>query len=104
MRIRQHSSGAGVYVDGSDASVLCVGEDGVTVQNIIISSASGGNCIPRSLSYSPLLHGVVIKCNGGSVFALRAVWPHSLRCAWRVFVSKTESGFNWFQCKKNVIC
>jgi hypothetical protein len=57
--------------------VTCVGKDGVTVKSIAISS--GG---PRSLSYSPSLHGVVVKCDDGSVFVLRDAWSHSLRCEW----------------------
>ncbi len=50
----------------SDPSVLCVGENGVTVKTIIIPSASGGAFIPLSLSYSPSLNGVVVKQDGGS--------------------------------------
>ena len=50
----------------SDPSVVCVGEDGVTVKNIIIPSASGGAFTPCSLSYSPSLNGVVVKEYGGS--------------------------------------
>jgi DNA-binding beta-propeller fold protein YncE len=56
--------------------VACVGKDGVTVQNITISSG------PHSLSYSPSLDGVVVKCRDGSVFVLRDAWSHSLRCTW----------------------
>ena len=55
--------------------VTCVEKDGVTVQNITISR-------PRSLSYSPSLNGVVVKCGDGSVFVLRDAWSHSLRCEW----------------------
>jgi DNA-binding beta-propeller fold protein YncE len=58
--------------------VACVGKDGVTVQHIIISSGS----IPSSLSNSPSLNGVVVKCRDGSVFVLRDAWSHSLRCEW----------------------
>jgi hypothetical protein len=58
--------------------VTCVGKDGVTVQHITISS--GGD--PRSLSYSPPLNGVLVKCYDGRVFVLRDAWSHSLRCAW----------------------
>ncbi len=57
--------------------VACVGKDGVTVKCITIFS--GG---PRSLSYSPSLNGVVVKCYDGSVFVLRDAWSHSFRCAW----------------------
>jgi DNA-binding beta-propeller fold protein YncE len=59
-------------------NVTCVEKDGVTVQNITISSSG----YLRSLSYSPLLNGVVVKCRDGSVFVLRDAWSHSLRCAW----------------------
>jgi DNA-binding beta-propeller fold protein YncE len=55
--------------------VTCVEKDGVTVQNITISR-------PRSLSYSPSLNGVVVKCRGGDMFLLRDAWSHSLRCTW----------------------
>ena len=59
--------------------VACVGKDGVTVQNITISSR-----VPwPTLSYSPSLNGVVVKCrDGGGVFVLRDMWSHSLRSAW----------------------
>jgi hypothetical protein len=56
--------------------VACVGKDGVTVQNIAISG------IPWSLSCSPSLNGVLVKCGDGSVFVLRDAWSHSLRCEW----------------------
>ncbi len=56
--------------------VVCVGKDGATVQSIAIS----GN--PWSLSYSPSLNGVLVKCGDGGVFVLRDAWPHSLRCEW----------------------
>jgi hypothetical protein len=58
--------------------VTCVGKDGATVQHITISS--GGS--PSSLSNSPSLNGVLVKCFDGSVFVLRDAWSHSLRCAW----------------------
>jgi DNA-binding beta-propeller fold protein YncE len=57
--------------------VTCVGKDRATVQNITISSGD-----PWSLSYSPSLNGVVVKCFYGSVYVLRDAWSHSLRCAW----------------------
>jgi DNA-binding beta-propeller fold protein YncE len=62
----------GMY-GSSDASVVCVGEDGVTVKNIIIRSASGGAFSPWSLSYSPSLNGVVVKewDGSGGVMLLR---------------------------------
>jgi hypothetical protein len=58
--------------------VTCVGKDGVTVQHFTISS--GGD--PRSLSYSPPLNGVLVKCYDGRVFVLRDAWSRSLRCEW----------------------
>jgi hypothetical protein len=66
----------GSIVLAHDYGVTCVGKDGVTVQNINVPS------IPCSLSYSPSLTGVVVKCFDGSVFVLRDAWPHSLRCEW----------------------
>jgi hypothetical protein len=57
--------------------VKCVGKDGVTVQKYSVSSSA-----PRSLSYSPPLNGVVIKCRDGNMFVLRDAWSHSLRCEW----------------------
>jgi DNA-binding beta-propeller fold protein YncE len=56
--------------------VARVGNAGVTVQNIIISG------IPWSLSNSPPLNGIIVKCYDGSVFVLRDAWSHSLRCEW----------------------
>jgi hypothetical protein len=56
--------------------VVYVKKDGASVQNITISSG------PHSLSYSPSLNGVVVKCFDGSVFVLRDAWSHSLRCEW----------------------
>jgi hypothetical protein len=56
--------------------VTCVGKDGATVQHINVPS------IPSSLSNSPSLNGVVVKCSDGSAFVLRDAWSHSLRCAW----------------------
>jgi hypothetical protein len=49
--------------------VVCVVKDGVTVQSI------GVPCIPKSLSYSSSLNGVVVKCYDGGVFVLRGVVP-----------------------------
>ncbi len=66
----------GSMVVACNSRVVHVGKDSA-VQNI------GGALIPRSLSYSPSLNGVVIiKCSDGSVFVLRDAWSHSLRCAW----------------------
>jgi DNA-binding beta-propeller fold protein YncE len=67
--------------DGSDASVVCVGEDGVTVKNIIIPSTSGGAVYPYSFSHSMSLGGVVVKTTRGS-FLLRDAWMSSNRSAW----------------------
>jgi DNA-binding beta-propeller fold protein YncE len=66
----------GSIVVAHEDGVTCVGKDGVTVQNIDVPS------IPRSLSNSPSLIGVVIKCRDGSVFVLRDAWSRSLRCEW----------------------
>jgi DNA-binding beta-propeller fold protein YncE len=72
----------GSMVVAHDDGVVCVGKDGVTVQKITIRSASGDVLVPRSLSYSPSLNGVVVKCFEGGVFVLRDAWSHSLRCEW----------------------
>jgi DNA-binding beta-propeller fold protein YncE len=66
---------------GSD-SVVCVGEDGNLMQNIIISSASEGVLLPLALSYSPSLNGVVVQIFEGGLFLLRDAWMPSSRCAW----------------------
>jgi DNA-binding beta-propeller fold protein YncE len=67
----------GSIVVAHEDGVTCMGKDGVTVQNITISSD-----VPCSLSNSPSLNGVVVKCFKGSVFVLRDAWSHSLRCEW----------------------
>jgi sugar lactone lactonase YvrE len=67
----------GSIVVAHGKGVACVGNAGVTVQEIAISSSK-----PCSLSYSPSLNGVVVKCGDGSVFVLRDAWSHSLRCEW----------------------
>jgi DNA-binding beta-propeller fold protein YncE len=67
----------GSIVVADENGVACVGKDGVTVKNIIISGFS-----TRSLSYSPSLNGMVVKCYDGSVFVLRDTWSQSLRCEW----------------------
>jgi sugar lactone lactonase YvrE len=72
----------GSIVVAHEDGVTCVEKDGVTVENIIIRSASGDVLVPRSLSHSPSLNGVVVKSRDGSVFVLRDAWPQSLRCAW----------------------
>jgi DNA-binding beta-propeller fold protein YncE len=66
----------GRIVVANKNGVACVGNAGVTVQNIIISG------IPWSLSYSLSLNGMVVKCYDGSVFVLRDAWSRSLRCEW----------------------
>jgi hypothetical protein len=63
-----------------DASVVCLGEDGVTMWNNIVPFAVGDS--PRSLSYSVMLKGVVVKTFGGAVFLLRDAWMCSSRSAW----------------------
>jgi hypothetical protein len=75
----------GRYADGRDARVVCVGEDGGLVQNIIIPiipSASEGVFIPTALTYFPSLKGVVVKIFSGKAFLLRDAWMSSNRCAW----------------------
>jgi sugar lactone lactonase YvrE len=70
---------------GGNGSVVYVGEDGVTVKNIIIPSASDVTFTPHSLSYSPSWNGVVVKTLDGNVFLLRDTcdaWMSSNRCAW----------------------
>jgi sugar lactone lactonase YvrE len=70
---REDGSIVVVHEDG----VMHVGEDGATVQNIIISG------IPWSLSHSPPSNDVLVMCRGGDkMFVLRDAWFHSLRCAW----------------------
>jgi DNA-binding beta-propeller fold protein YncE len=66
-----------IVVTSGNGNVACVGKDGVTVQNIAISSDP-----PWSLSNSPSLNGVVVKCRDGGVFVLHDAWSHSLRCEW----------------------
>jgi DNA-binding beta-propeller fold protein YncE len=66
----------GSIVVAHEDGVTCVGKDGVTVQNINVPFS------PCSLSYSPSLNGVVVKCDDGSVFVLSDAWSHSLRCEW----------------------
>jgi hypothetical protein len=61
---------------------VCVGEDGVFLQIIVIPRASGGAFIPYSMSYSPSLNGVVVKTLGGNVFLLHDEWMSSTRCTW----------------------
>jgi DNA-binding beta-propeller fold protein YncE len=63
-------------VDGRGASVVCVGQDGGTIQripNIIIP------CACETLSYSPSLKGILLKTSDGSVFLLRDAWMYSSR-------------------------
>jgi hypothetical protein len=72
------------YCGSASASVVCVGQDGVTLQNIIIPCTSGGtvNFAPLSLSYSLSLNGVLVKTLEGGVFLLRDAWMASSRSAW----------------------
>jgi DNA-binding beta-propeller fold protein YncE len=81
----------GSIVVAHNDGVVCVGKDGVTVQNIIISR------FPWSLSCSPSLNGVVVKCyDDSSVFVLRDTWSQSLRCEW-VHACVCESKINIIQ-------
>jgi DNA-binding beta-propeller fold protein YncE len=67
--------------DGSAGSVVCVGEDGVKVQEIIVPSQSGGTSSPHSLTSSPSF-GLVVRTNNGRVFLFRDAWISSSRCTW----------------------
>jgi hypothetical protein len=67
----------GSIVVASRNGVACVGNAGVTVQSI-----GDDAVLPWSLSYSPSLNAVLVKCGDGSVFVLRDEWSHSLRCEW----------------------
>jgi DNA-binding beta-propeller fold protein YncE len=67
---------------GSGGSVVCVGADGLTAQEIIIPSTTGGAILtPYSPSYSASLNGVVVKTHEGA-FLLRDAWFASSRHAW----------------------
>jgi DNA-binding beta-propeller fold protein YncE len=67
---------------GSDRKMVCVGEDGVTVQNVIIPSPAGVRFFPYSFCYSSALSGVVVKTFAGNMFLLRDAWICSNRCSW----------------------
>jgi hypothetical protein len=63
-------------------SVVCVGADGLTAQEIIIPSTTGGAILtPYSPSYCAPLNGVVVKTHEGA-FLLRDAWFASSRHAW----------------------
>jgi hypothetical protein len=69
--------------DGGSGSVVCVGQDGGTVQNIMIPSAIDGTFhLPVSLSYCVFLKGVVVRTYKGGLFLLRDAWFASSRSAW----------------------
>ena len=72
------------YRGSASVSVVCVGQDGVTLENVIIPSTSGGtvNLAPLSLSHSLSVNGVLVKTLEGGVFLLRDAWVASSRCAW----------------------
>ncbi len=72
----------GSIVVAHEKGVACVGNDGVTVQNIGVPSPRPHFGTPISLFYSPSLNSVGVSCFNGSVFVLRDAWFHSLRCAW----------------------
>jgi hypothetical protein len=71
-----------VTQEGCCASLVCVGEDGVTVKNIVFRGTSGDAVAPWSLSYSHTLSVLVVKACVGNVFLLRDAWNTSSRCAW----------------------
>ena len=82
--VLQYENGSVLVAQGDPGiakSVVCVGEDGVTVKNIIIPGASGGAFNPYSLSYS-VMSGVLVKTREAMVFLLRDAWISSNRCAW----------------------
>jgi DNA-binding beta-propeller fold protein YncE len=81
--VLQCEDGSIVVAQGvCDGSLVFVGEDGATVQNIIIPSPSGGVSIPVFISFSSLWNGLVVKTNEGQVFFVRDAWSFSSRCAW----------------------
>lgn len=63
-------------------SIVFLGADGSTVEKFFFCSANGNILKPVTLSYSPLFHGVIMKCFDGGVYLLRDAWSHSSRCAW----------------------
>lgn len=62
--------------------VMCIGMDGVTLEQMVMRSVSGDVLQPNSLCHSPLCNGVFVKCTDGSVFLLRDAWVRSSRCSW----------------------
>jgi DNA-binding beta-propeller fold protein YncE len=69
--VLQCGDGSRVVAEGeAHGSVVCVGVDGVTVQQIV---AGEDDFIPHSLAYSPLLRGVLVKerGSGGRVMLLK---------------------------------
>jgi DNA-binding beta-propeller fold protein YncE len=69
-----------------EASVVCLGEDGLSVQDVFTPSPNGRAFTPFSLSHSSFLNGLVVKTMGGS-FLLRDVWMCSNRRAWLTAMS-----------------
>jgi hypothetical protein len=67
------------------SKVVGVGQDGGTVQDIMIPAASGSAFTAHSLSSS--LNGLVVKTYDGKVFLLRDAWMSSSRCGWLSAVS-----------------
>jgi DNA-binding beta-propeller fold protein YncE len=66
-----------------NGGLVCVGVDGVTVNNIMIPNANGGSFSPCSLTYSQTLSGLVVNIfEGGGAFLLRDAWKASCRNAW----------------------
>jgi DNA-binding beta-propeller fold protein YncE len=94
--ILQCEDGSIVVAQGSgywDRRVVCVTEDGSTMQNIIFSNGatmqnniifSDEECdiCPWSLSYSASLNGLVVKTYTHGLFLLRDAWMASSRNAW----------------------
>jgi DNA-binding beta-propeller fold protein YncE len=72
----------------TDGTVVWVGEDGVTVQKLVVRSALGVVLSPLSLAYSPLLKGVVVETFKEGMFLLREDgWMASSRAAWLAALS-----------------
>jgi sugar lactone lactonase YvrE len=58
-----------------DRRVVRIRKDG-TVKVVL------DDCVPSSISYSPVLHGNVVTTRKGCVLLIRDEWMSSLRCAW----------------------
>ena len=70
----------GAYGGSAASGLVCVGEDGTVVHNIIIPTSDF--CLPCALSYSSTLNLLVVKTVAHGVFLLRDPWMCSSRNAW----------------------